>query len=66
MKSISEEYGADHAATGSARSDPVVSVRGLIKRYGSHEVVAGIDLEVPTVLDLRLSRPERGGQDHDG
>jgi ABC-2 type transport system ATP-binding protein len=46
MKSISEEYGADHAATGSAQSDLVVSVRGLIKRYGSHEVVAGIDLEV--------------------
>jgi ABC-2 type transport system ATP-binding protein len=46
MKSISEEYDADRAATGSAQSDPVVSVRGLVKRYGSHEVVAGIDLEV--------------------
>ncbi len=28
------------------RSEPVVSVRGLVKRYGSHEAVAGIDLEV--------------------
>jgi ABC-2 type transport system ATP-binding protein len=46
MKSISEEYDADRAATGSAQSDPVVSVRGLVKRYGSHEVIAGIDLEV--------------------
>ena len=28
------------------RQSPVVSVRGLVKRYGSHEAVAGIDLEV--------------------
>jgi ABC-2 type transport system ATP-binding protein len=33
MDRISEQY-------------PVVSVRGLIKRYGGHEAVAGIDLEV--------------------
>ena len=46
MKSISEEYGADQAATGSAQSDPVVSVRGLVKRYGSQDAVAGIDLDV--------------------
>jgi ABC-2 type transport system ATP-binding protein len=46
MDSISEEYGVDQAATGSDRSEPVVSVRGLVKRYGSHEAVAGIDLEV--------------------
>jgi ABC-2 type transport system ATP-binding protein len=46
MDSISKEYGLDQAATGSARSEPVVSVRGLVKRYGSHEAVAGIDLEV--------------------
>jgi ABC-2 type transport system ATP-binding protein len=26
--------------------DTVISVRGLVKRYGSHEAVAGIDLEV--------------------
>jgi len=32
--------------TGPAQSEPVVSVRGLVKRYGSHEVVAGIDFEV--------------------
>jgi ABC-type glutathione transport system ATPase component len=34
------------APAGSAQSEPVVSVRGLIKRYASHEAVAGIDLEV--------------------
>jgi len=46
MDSISEKYRVDQAVAGSARSEPVVSVRGLVKRYGSHEAVAGIDLEV--------------------
>ena len=46
MDSISEEYGVDQVAAVPARSDPVVSVRGLVKRYGSHEAVAGIDLDV--------------------
>ncbi len=46
MDSISEEYGVVQAATGSAQSEPVVSVRGLVRRYGSHEAVAGIDFEV--------------------
>jgi ABC-type transporter Mla maintaining outer membrane lipid asymmetry ATPase subunit MlaF len=46
IDSITEEYGVDQAATGSAQPEPVVSVRGLVKRYGSHEAVAGIDLEV--------------------
>jgi ABC-2 type transport system ATP-binding protein len=46
MDSISEEYGVDQAAVGPARSEPVVRVRGLVKRYGSHEAVAGIDFEV--------------------
>ena len=42
MDSISEEYGVDQAATGPDRSEPVVgSVRGLVKRYGRHEAVAG-------------------------
>ena len=27
-------------------SEPVISIRGLVKRYGSREAVAGIDLEV--------------------
>ena len=46
MDSISEEYGVDQAAGSPAQSEPVVSVRGLVKRYGSNEAVAGIDLEV--------------------
>jgi phage shock protein PspC (stress-responsive transcriptional regulator) len=46
IDSITEEYGVDQAATGSAQPEPVVSVRGLLKRYGSLEAVAGIDLEV--------------------
>jgi hypothetical protein len=60
----SEEYGVDQAATGSAQSEPVFSVRGLVRRYGSHEVVAGIDLEVlparPSVI-LGLSRSSCSG-----
>ena len=46
MDSISEECAVNQAATGSAQPEPVVSVRGLVKRYGSREAVAGIDLEV--------------------
>jgi ABC-2 type transport system ATP-binding protein len=46
MDSISAEYAVDRAAAGPARSEPVVSVRGLVKRYGGHEAVAGIDLQV--------------------
>jgi ABC-2 type transport system ATP-binding protein len=46
MDSISKEYVADEAGTGPAGAEPVVSVRGLVKRYGSHEAVAGIDFEV--------------------
>jgi hypothetical protein len=40
MDSVSEKYGVDQAVTGSVRSGPVVSVRGLVKRYGRHEAVA--------------------------
>ena len=46
MDGTSEKYGVDLAATSSAPPEPVVSVRGLVKRYGSHEAVAGIDLKV--------------------
>ncbi|HEY7429264.1 MAG TPA: ABC transporter ATP-binding protein [Streptosporangiaceae bacterium] len=46
MDSISMEDGLDQAATGKARFEPVISVRGLVKRYGGREAVAGIDLEV--------------------
>jgi ABC-2 type transport system ATP-binding protein len=46
MDSISEEYRTDQAVTAPAQPEPVVSVRGLVKRYGSVEAVAGIDLQV--------------------
>ena len=45
MDSISER-GTGQVGTASAQAEPVVSVRGLVKRYGSHEAVAGIDLDV--------------------
>ena len=34
------------SAQGGSMSEPVVAVRGLRKRYGALEAVAGIDLEV--------------------
>jgi ABC-2 type transport system ATP-binding protein len=46
MDSISAEHDIAQATIGSAQSEPVVSVRGLVKRYADHEAVAGIDLEV--------------------
>jgi len=46
MDSISSERSAGQAGTASARVEPVISVRGLVKRYDSHQAVAGIDLEV--------------------
>ena len=46
MDRISKEYRADQAIAGPDRPEPVVSVRGLVKRYDGREAVAGIDLEV--------------------
>jgi ABC-2 type transport system ATP-binding protein len=46
MNSISGDCSAAQPAAGPATSELVVSVRGLVKRYGRHEAVAGIDLEV--------------------
>jgi ABC-2 type transport system ATP-binding protein len=46
MGNIGEERGAGQTVTDLALAEPVISVRGLVKRYGSHEAVAGIDLEV--------------------
>jgi ABC-2 type transport system ATP-binding protein len=46
MESIGEQRGTDQAPTASAYAEPVISVRGLVKRYGSREAVAGIDLDV--------------------
>ena len=46
MDSISDERSADPAGIALTRAEPVISVRGLVKRYDSHQAVAGIDLQV--------------------
>jgi ABC-2 type transport system ATP-binding protein len=46
MNSTGERPGRDQNATALALPEPVVSVRRLAKRYGSHEAVRGIDLDV--------------------
>src|SRR5690348_7603593 len=46
MDSSSEKYGVGQALAVPARAEPVISVRGLTKRYGGQEAVAGIALEV--------------------
>jgi ABC-2 type transport system ATP-binding protein len=46
MDSIGQEHDPDQPGTASVQAEPVISVRGLVKRYGSHQAVAGIDLDV--------------------
>ncbi len=46
MNSTGGQRAADGAGGACAHAEPVISVRGLVKRYGSHEAVAGIDLDV--------------------
>ena len=46
MDSTGQERGLDRPGTASEHAEPVVSVRGLVMRYGSQEAVAGIDLDV--------------------
>src|SRR5690349_16260362 len=46
MDSSSEKYGVGQALAVPARAEPVISVRGLTKRYGGQEAVAGIDFDV--------------------
>jgi ABC-2 type transport system ATP-binding protein len=45
MNSVTGEH-ADRMVTSDSRPEPVITVRGLVKRYGGHDAVAGIDLEV--------------------
>ena len=52
MDSISAEYGVDQAAIGPAGAEPVVSVRGLVRRYGSREAVAGTAAGIDMALAL--------------
>jgi ABC-2 type transport system ATP-binding protein len=46
MDSISDERAANHPAASAGETELVISVRGLVKRYGSQEAVSGIDFEV--------------------
>jgi len=46
MNSTAGEPRPDQAAAGAALPGPVISIRGLVKRYGSQEAVRGIDLDV--------------------
>jgi len=46
MDTTSHERGAAQAGTAPTHAEPVISVRGLVKRYESHQAVAGIDLQV--------------------
>jgi hypothetical protein len=46
------------------QSEPVVGIRGLVKRYSSHEAVAGIDLQVRRG-EIRLSA-RTARENHDG
>ena len=46
MDSIRDERSAGRAGTASASGQPVITVRSLVKRYNSHQAVAGIDLDV--------------------
>lgn len=40
------QHPAASASSSQSETDPVISIRGLRKRYGDHEAVRGIDLEV--------------------
>ena len=46
MDGISDAPSTGQAGIASAHAQPVISVRGLVKRYDSHQAVDGIDLEV--------------------
>jgi ABC-2 type transport system ATP-binding protein len=46
MDSIRDERSAGQAGTAPASVQSVIMVRSLVKRYDSHEAVAGIDLDV--------------------
>jgi ABC-2 type transport system ATP-binding protein len=62
MDSISGERSAGPAGTASARVEPVISVRGLVKRYDSHQAVAGIDLEARRGEVLAFLGPNGAGK----
>jgi ABC-2 type transport system ATP-binding protein len=46
MNNTTENFVLDQPATAPTRSEPVVTVRGLVKCYGRREAVRGVDLDV--------------------
>jgi ABC-2 type transport system ATP-binding protein len=62
MDSISHERSAGRAGTAPAHAEPVISVRGLVKCYDSHQAVAGIDLEVRRGEILAFLGPNGAGK----
>jgi ABC-2 type transport system ATP-binding protein len=46
MSETVETVGTARAAAGAGRREPVITVRGLVKRYGRREAVRGLDLDV--------------------
>jgi ABC-type uncharacterized transport system ATPase subunit len=42
-------------------SDPAISLRGVVKRYGSIVAVDGLDLEVPSGVCFGLLGPNGAG-----
>ena len=53
------------AGTVDPETEPVVTVRGLVKRYGRREAVRGIDLDVHRG-EVFAPRAQRCREDHDG
>ena len=45
-----------------AAGEPALSVRGLVKRFGDHEVLSGIDLDVPVGAVTCLIGPSGSGK----
>src|SRR5580704_5284978 len=46
MNGIDEQLDVEKPASAPPSSDPVVRVRGLVKRYGRRDAVAGVDFDV--------------------
>ena len=66
MDTIGEQRGYERPDTASADAEPVVSVRGLVKSYGSHEAVRASIWACGAGEIFAFLGPERRREDHDG
>ena len=57
-----ERFLTDTHAAGPAADDPVISARGLVKRYGDVTALAGLDLDVTRGTVLGLLGPNGAGK----